>query len=842
MTHAQDTEASNTPGRGVLESIHVAPDRTITLTGWAVSHRPDVFVTFAKVWLGDQLIYQGRLGYATARVDVAQSLNNPLWETSGFSLPLHVPDAVPAGMHSIRMQVMLGDKSHFDVQSLENSTFADIPPPPQQPSHRAKFLFWLAIAIPLLAWLIPPNTSPNSRLSTAHSNRVGQTKPSSDTLGKALFLASISISFVLLVAGGWTGSSITRLLNQTPVISHNASVWMGHAQDVRADEWQVVTPLAISQTQVPNRFPNINPLHGQPGQNMNVVGMTGAPISNAAAIAKPATWGFFFLDMRRALAWDWWLPFFACFSAVFALLQRWFNGPWKLHAALAATVAWSGYSVSWSGWPAYATFFPLAAALAADVALRATRWPTALAASACLGWAFAGFVLVLYPGWQIPLGYLMVFATLAAAWQFRAQLHFGRPQLIGILLATTVAAILLGAWWLDGKDAIEVLRHTVYPGQRSIDLGGYADPWHLSKGLTNSITLFNASQWSIASDAGNFIYVLPPLALATLVVWDRLRGPDAISLTLWAYIAFVSWYMFWGLPGWLAHATLWSMAPAFRLDVALGLAQTLLWGWLIWRWQILREQGILASSNTYRLNSLGVLGGVAFVYLTAQQFDSMPAPLQGWLGLGITGLIYMGCAALGFLLASGRLKAAILIYAAWTLATALPFNPITQAPSFITPVTELAKPLDNLCSAKSTRSDTNACKQPQIAVVAQREWSNALASAGVSVLNSTFYEPPLAFWARLDPDSLFISQYNRYQHLHITLSEKEANNPRFFSVGAPAMDRVELRLEPTLFDFRLLNVEFVLTNTAHAAALQRNASLQLVAQDNATWALFQVVP
>lgn len=836
------TTAPSTPiaaGQGVLESATVNPDRSISLLGWAVSNRPDVFVTYARVWLGDALIYEGRLGYATYRTDVAQSLGNPLWEISGFNLPIYVPDSVPAGEHRVRMEVMLGDQSRFEVQPLPGKDVIELPAAAASPSMRAKALFWLALALPLLVWLISPWRSNTSNTSNANQSYFGhgaeQERRSSPWL--TTFALACLASFVLLVTGGWTGSSLPRLLNHTPLLEHNASVWLGQAQDVRSDEWQVVTPLAISQTYGPHPFPSINPLHGQPGQNMNVVGMTGTPIANAAAVAKPATWGFFFLDLRRALAWDWWLPFFACFGVLLALLQRWFSPAWKLNAVLAASVAFSGYSVSWSGWPAYATFFPVAATLAADSLLRARSWLAAISASVMLGWAAAGFVFVLYPGWQIPLGYLMGFLALAAAWQFRSAYHYRMLQIVGAVLACSIAALLLAAWWLDASEAIRTVSNTIYPGQRSLDLGGYADPWHLSKGLTNAITLYSASQWSIASDSGNFIYVLAPLLLATVIVWGIQRRLDAISLVLWAFIAFVCCYLFWGLPAWLARPSLWSMVPAFRLDVALGLAQTFLLAWLLLQWQRIKTHAHSAFNGAYPtspsvllLNAAGALGAMYFVYSTATQFSSMLAPLQAWLSPGLIGMIYAACAALAYMLITGRIQAAILLYGGWTLATALPFNPLGQAPSSIRTIETVAQAMQ---------------QQPhgQVAVVGQKEWTNALTSAGVSVLNSTFYEPPLAFWAQLDPEHRYVDQYNRYQHLDINLSEDATSlNPRHFSVGAPRMDRVELRLHPTQFDFSNLNVEFVVTNAAHAKALGLNPSLLRIAGEPQSWALFQVVP
>ena len=51
--------------------------------------------------------------------------------------------------------------------------------------------------------------------------------------------------------------------------------------------------------------------------------LTGVPVAHASALAKPATWGFFAFDLRRALAWAWCLG--AQPSAEDSALGVWFT-------------------------------------------------------------------------------------------------------------------------------------------------------------------------------------------------------------------------------------------------------------------------------------------------------------------------------------------------------------------------------------------------------------------------------------------------------------------------------------------------------------------------------------
>ena len=77
---------------------------------------------------------------------------------------------------------------------------------------------------------------------------------------------------------------------------------------------------------------------------------------------------------------------------------------------------------------------------------------------------------------------------------------------------------MLAAWWNDAQEAIRALGQTVYPGQRSMELGSYVKPWHLSKGLANLVTLYESSQWSIPSDAAGSLYLLIPLSVVLVLM------------------------------------------------------------------------------------------------------------------------------------------------------------------------------------------------------------------------------------------------------------------------------------------------------------------------------------
>src|SRR2546425_11708891 len=169
---------------------------------------------------------------------------------------------------------------------------------------------------------------------------------------------------------------------------------MAKARGIRWDELLVATPLALSQLSHRPRFPVINTNIGN-GQNMLV--NPHAPVWHIATLARPATWGYFFLGAQRGLAWYWWFRVFACFTALYLLLVIILKG----HKALAAFGSFwfcgSAYIICWSLWPAHMTFFAVLACVSAYYLFASPRRVVVGVSAALLGLSVAGFSMMLYP-------------------------------------------------------------------------------------------------------------------------------------------------------------------------------------------------------------------------------------------------------------------------------------------------------------------------------------------------------------------------------------------------------------------------------------------------------------
>lgn len=815
--------ASAAAGRGHVEEASTSAEpRQLVLSGWIAPERPNVFVTNLIVQVAGQEIYRGRM-HRFERPDVVQSTGRRDWLLSGFHATISLPLGLPTGPQPLEVSVRLGDGSTFALNPAPRAARVLVPAL-TQPPRSALLAALLALLVPLAVLVF---ADPIERVAGRQGWRAG--------LAPKAFAASVAGSFALLVALGLTGSSLALVFHDAPpqsaVVAPVGQVpWAGEPRPVRSDEWQVITPLALAQLAHQPRLPVLNRNLGPDGENMLVIGMTGVPVAHLSALAKPATWGFFVLDLRRALAWYWWFPFFACFGALALLLRRLFALDWRIAVGLSTTIALAPYAVVFSGWPAYIVFFAAAALLLAERLLHARRWLPAAGLGAALGLALTGYALVLYPAWQISLAWLFGSLALGWGWNQRRMLVFGRVQAVGMLLALVVLAVLLGSWWHSAHDAVEAIRGTVYPGQRSAEVGGDIDRWFLVKGLLSPLTMYLPSAATNASDAGSFLFMLPAAGIAVLLAWWRARRIDGVPVAIATFLLMALSFMFIGWPVWLASATLWSSTTSYRMDLALGVAQVLLLAWLLAPRQQAEPSSPLLASNTVRF--IAALIALGTILPTVWQLQRVPPEIQSVLTPAFLLLTLAALGASAYLLLMRQTRAFTALFCGWTLASAVPFNPLAQAPQALVLDPELARQMEQGATAETV--------QRRMAVIDQRNWAMTLPAAGVPVLNGVFYHPQPGLWRKLDPDGKQRVLHNRYQRLLLTLGSLEGRAAH--RIDSPRLDEVVVTLDPARFDFSLLDSAFVLAPLTDAGRLRANATLMQVETASAGHVLYRIVP
>ena len=271
----------------------------------------------------------------------------------------------------------------------------------------------------------------------------------------------VGAAFVVMVGLNLNGSSIS-VLSSNP---HPPGVVAGKARTVRADEYLIETPIAISD--VRQSFPDSPWIGLSPIEQAATA--HGGPTTQWPTLLKPQSWGYLALGSSHGLAVSWWWSYVIALWGTFALIGLLTRRP-LLSAALAAVVTFTPYSGWWTAPPPplYLGYTAAAAACLLGAWMVVSR-----RAAAVLGVLAGLFVvavtLALYPPWEISL--VLVLVALVIGHAIDARIPWRRVLATGGL-GLGVAVVLLGAWYLQFRDAIHAQAATNYPGHHFNVAGG----------------------------------------------------------------------------------------------------------------------------------------------------------------------------------------------------------------------------------------------------------------------------------------------------------------------------------------------------------------------------------
>lgn len=792
---AQDAGVPET--YGVIEAWdYDAATRQLDLRGWSVggrdgSQRPALILNLG----GQTYESSGQEVGWVMRPDIPADHPATGGQAGvGFDWRVRLHDALRAGVYPMKLEAVFADGHRVALKGVATES-------PVVVVQEIKQRHWNALLVVLLGI---------AAIALARRRWGAGAEWPQRWLHGPRMAAAIGAVFVVLVAMGVTGSSMGELF-RTPygqglldVQGASGTAWGD--QDVRGDEWGVQLPNVLAQLHHEPRFPVVNDLLGEGGQNMGVIGMTGVPVWQWAALARPATWGYFVLPLRQAMAWHWQLPFWGCLLALWCMLNVLRPVQRGLNFALSLAFCVAPYAAAWSNWPLYVTMFPAFAFVVAAHLLRTAKSWRGVVLGALLGWLLACWCLVLYPAWIIVVGSAMAFIGLGWCVDKRRDLRFGVAQWAGLAACALALGALLGSWWLDTRDAVALMRATVYPGGRGAIPGGDLGWWWHLRGYHNFESLRTTGLDSNPSEASSY-FILPLLMLAWLAL-ALVRDPR-VRWSLLGCAGFLGCYWVYtmvGVPIELARVTLWGNMPAVRMDVGFGLAMVVL--------LCLGAPSIRAPmSSAGRAAVLGLaLLSAALVVLTL-----LRTPLTFVPNAGSAVLIAAMAVAAAFICAWAlwaRLGSAVALMTLVSLLATLEFNPLRIAPATI----ELA------AGQRAFVTDAEGRRQRTLVLNGDAIGAMVFAAVGIPIADGVFYYPHRALWERmgLPADAWF--KVNRYQHLGFYLNP-DVDAASGYRVVLASLDQVHVHVNPQRFDFSCTGAARVAAPAQWADALAGNPGL-----------------
>lgn len=637
-----------------------------------------------------------------------------------------------------------------------------------------------------------------------------------------LITLGIVATFGVLVAAGVTGSSI-QLLNTSPwnqggqgvvAFEGQSKHWL-KPRGVRSDEWLVLGPNTLAQWNHVPAFPVVNTNLGPQGQNMGVIGMTGVPIAQPAAIGRIATWGYFFLPLQQAMSWHWQLPFFACLLALWWMLNLLRPQSAGLNLLLSISFCVAPYAAGWSLWPLYACCFPLLLSVLGAHLLRTNRTSTALAIGAAMGVLMTGWVLVLYPPWQITVG--TVLAVIAVGWclDHRSELCWGWRQAMAVLLMLMIAGGVLATWWLDTADAVATMQATVYPGGRVALQGADIDaPWWALRGYLNPEVLTFAVPHLNQSEISAYLLVPLPLLLLGMYYSSQATRYRWTLRCCMAFALFWVVFRFFGIPLWLAKLTLWSHVSVTRLDLSLAILCTVL---TVLAYGALQPFHAGAQQRWVHGRWPAWVVSVVSAALVIWQFQMLPSGVvlaQLWV---FQVAIALAVAAAAWWMLRGQMGSACSMVLVLYLVSTMAFNPWSIAPQRV----KLTNEVEQLIAAPLEGSRLRT-----LVLSNSTTPSMLLAAAGAPVLAGVLYYPHASIWQGMGLSQEDWPVVNRYQHLTFELGQLP--DGKSFTVSNSQADTVIVKVNAQHFDFAATGADMVAALESDAQQLVRNEGLTSV--------------
>jgi hypothetical protein len=588
------------------------------------------------------------------------------------------------------------------------------------------------------------------------------------------------------VSGGKTGE-LPRLLGS-------------EARSIRSDEWIGGTPWALAQCTHSPAFPVVNTNIGL-GENMLLVYCT--PVWHIAALARPGTWGYLLFGAARGLAWQWWFPAFACFTALYLVLEIVCKKKRGLAAFGAFWYCASGFVVCWSLVPAYVTFFPALGCAAAYCLLKSERPRVQVFCGALVGWSVAGLALCLYPPWQVATGYIFLFVFVALL--IRDRLYRFRPsrsRLMAFGLALLIPTILVGAFVWSCRPAIALMANTVYPGQRLSTGGGY-DIVSLFRGFYGIVTAYRTpSCFANSSEASSFFLFFPAVFAAALLSHRFRQRLGAIGWALILFMVGILYFMFVGVPESVARITWLRHCPTYRLDIALGLSSILLCTYVL-----SMQQDAMAASRRLWDRLVPWLGGGALLLLLLVHALVLMKLSQLEVDTHMILLPVLLGGYLGYCMLAGKSEIFCSVLLICLVATSWLYNPLSRGVDVIYG-SEMAREI--------LKVDRESGDRPLW--LCYGDCGELVYALGCRTLSGIHLHPQPDLWKQLDPENKAAGHHNRYAHVFFHWHDRA--DPRGVEFGSTT-DCLFVTVSPQHPALKRLGARYVLALREYQEPLRK---------------------
>ncbi|WP_288426749.1 hypothetical protein [uncultured Spirosoma sp.] len=564
----------------------------------------------------------------------------------------------------------------------------------------------------------------------------------------------------------------------------------GQPQAIRMDDYAVWVPNTLSNSN--KGFPVVNEALG--GEK---IALLNSPAYHPLMLFKPLMWGHFFLGQEQAVAWQVNFNYFTVLLLPFLLFMLLTGNNFVLSVFGSLWLWMSSASQMWNGGCDMAVgLFSLLFVSGVYILFGKQGLVGKIGWGLLFGWSLLCSLMLVYPPFQVPLGYTFLILFVAYCLQHRDQFRFDADQWTAIGVGAGTLA-LLGAlfvlWYGDLKPTVDAMVNTVYPGRRSESGGtGFIANWYSEYYSWLISPQRYPKSWLNICELSHYLTFTPVIAASLLVYFVVKRKVDWMLalLAIWI-LAQVVWIEY-GWPKWLAESTLMSMSPTRRTQVPLGVSGVILT--IIYLAYINRHQ-LVTSLGAKVLAIAGAFGFVLYTaYVNLNDTEGLFRSYQ--LFLPVLFFTFLNV----LLLINIQVKYRTVLFAGAVVLYLLPnlgFNPIAVG---LAPITQhtIYKTVQEI-----DRKDPGK----RWAVFGSQYISYLVTATGVDLLSGVKTLPVRPIMRVLDPTAKRDSAYNRYAH---TVYQTYIDGRDSVIIQQSFEDAYTVAMDPCSPRFKQLKVKYLI--------------------------------
>lgn len=607
-----------------------------------------------------------------------------------------------------------------------------------------------------------------------------------------------------------SGTSLSWFSQYFPSMQGKTGTLFRSFNPYRSDEFVVNTIFAISQGENPYQsYPYFSDIVRGTTTDMFIV--YGQPVWHYGILFRPFQIGYLLLGSSQGLSFFWCARLIILFLVTFDFGMFLTNNKKKLSVCLAIIIALAP-AVQW--WFAINGFveqliFGQICVLTLNRYMQENPGWKRVRLSIIFFWSGGCYILVFYPAWQIPFGYVFLFLMVAVVLRNRKQFTWSWKKDFPVLIIVGVIwLILLGSLFLKSWNTILTVLNTAYPGKRvctdKLTLKVmFAYVYNIFLPFMN--TEFNV-EWVFID-----FFPLGMILSLWLIIKEKQRDVLLILMNL-CEIFFLAIYLL-PVPEILLKATLLSMVPSTRALIPMGFLNILI---------LIRAFSLKKGEWNIVERIVMAIGYPIVVILIARHCYGAITTTKFM--IAIMAIAFVG----GILLLSYNKKEKIMNVAIVSCLILFAFcgglvNPLQKGIDFI-----LNSPLieDIAAIAKENKGkwivEGNAFPGNNLPLL-----------GGAATINSTNVYPDIERWKKLDSEGENEEIYNRYAHIPMELMDSEDTS---FELIQPDLFKVKLNTK----DLEKLDVSYILSQNELEKYSNTNVILKKVISDEG-WFIYQVI-